>query len=324
MEGEDAKVPSEVLDKGYWICRRKDGAFPQELRKFRAERVRQKQLGNVVMQQGLKILINGGYGLFGDESFKYYDIRVAELITAYGRYALLKMQKIAESKGFEIVGGDTDSLFLLEVKSDNNDKQALSGLISEFNEKIGIDAEVNATFAKAIITKKKHYFGVTVNGDIIVKGMEGKKNDRPQWVNETFSEFLRMILFNSDASSAVEYLKTSVGILERKKVDPEILKIGVELSKDPADYKVNNIQKKIGLYLGAKAGDVIYYYKSDNLLPSIGLNALNVRPSFHSCRKMVNSLKSLTGSESQVKRSCKTFCCIGSRPDLHWDEGENE
>ena len=37
------------------------------------------------MQQGLKILINGGYGLFGDETFKYYDIRVAELTTVYGR-----------------------------------------------------------------------------------------------------------------------------------------------------------------------------------------------------------------------------------------------
>jgi DNA polymerase elongation subunit (family B) len=105
MNRRDAKVPSEVLDKGYWICNQKDGAFPKKLMEFRAERVRQKQLGNMVMQQGLKILINGGYGLFGDDSFKYYDIRVAEHITAYGRYSLSKMQKIAESNGFETVGG---------------------------------------------------------------------------------------------------------------------------------------------------------------------------------------------------------------------------
>jgi DNA polymerase elongation subunit (family B) len=71
-------------------------------------------------------------------------------------------QKIAESKGFEIVGGDTDSLFLLDIKSDNNDdKQAILGLISESKEKMGIDIEVNTASSKAVITKKKHYFGVT-------------------------------------------------------------------------------------------------------------------------------------------------------------------
>ncbi len=94
--------------------------------------------------------------------------------------------------------------------------------------------------------------------------MEGKKNDRPQWVNEIFSEFLRMVLLNNDASSPVEYLKESILNLEEKKLDPETLKIGLELSKDPADYEVNNIQKKIGPRLGARAGDLIYYYKSDN------------------------------------------------------------
>jgi DNA polymerase elongation subunit (family B) len=265
VKREDAKVPPEVLDKGYWICKQKDGAFPQKLREFRAERSRQKQLGNRVMQQGLKILINGGYGLFGDDSFKYYDIRVAELITAYGRYSLSKMQKFAESNGFEIVGGDTDSLFLLDIKNGNNiDKQTLSRLISESKEKIGIDLEVSATFVKAIITKKKHYVGVTDNGDIVIKGMEGKKNDRPRWLNDIFSEFLRKILFNDDAFPAVEYLKKSVRNLEEEKVDTDALKISVELSRDPSDYKVNNIQKKIGHQLRAKAGDLIYYYKSNN------------------------------------------------------------
>jgi DNA polymerase elongation subunit (family B) len=41
-------------------------------------------------------------------SFMISDIRVAELITAYGRYSLSEMQRIAELNGFEIIGGDTD------------------------------------------------------------------------------------------------------------------------------------------------------------------------------------------------------------------------
>jgi DNA polymerase-2 len=90
----------------------KEGAFPKKLKEFKAERIKQKQLGNNIKQLGLNILINGGYGLFGNEGFKYFDIRVAELITAYGRYTLTKMQEMAKSNGFDIVGGDIDSLFL--------------------------------------------------------------------------------------------------------------------------------------------------------------------------------------------------------------------
>jgi DNA polymerase I len=54
MYREDAKVPSNVLDKGYWICKQRDGAFPQKLREFKAERVKQKtawKYGNATRAQ---------------------------------------------------------------------------------------------------------------------------------------------------------------------------------------------------------------------------------------------------------------------------------
>jgi hypothetical protein len=38
----------------------------------------------------LKILINGGYGVFGDNRYDCYDPRVAELVTSLGRQALCK------------------------------------------------------------------------------------------------------------------------------------------------------------------------------------------------------------------------------------------
>jgi DNA polymerase elongation subunit (family B) len=58
-------------------------------------------------------------------------------------------------------------------------------------------------------------------------------------------------------------IKRYVNHLEQGRVDPELLKIKVQLAKDPADYAVNNPNKKIGMLLGAKAGDVIWYYKTD-------------------------------------------------------------
>jgi DNA polymerase I len=120
MNREDAKVPADVIDKGYWICRQREGAFPKKLKEFKEERISHKQLGNEEKQLGLKILINGGYGLFGNPAFKYADVRVAELITAFGRHTLRQMIDIAQSQGFSVIAGDTDSLFL--DGGNNNDR----------------------------------------------------------------------------------------------------------------------------------------------------------------------------------------------------------
>src|SRR5215216_4913754 len=256
---EDAKISADVIDKGYWICKQREGAFQKKLREFKEERVRQKQLGNEIKQLGLKILINGGYGMFGNPAFKYADVRVAELITAFGRHALRQMQEIASNLGYSVVAGDTDSLFL-DGASNNENNNNIPRFIAECKDRIGVDVEHSQTFVKAVIIKKKHYFGVTASGEIKVVGMEGKKNDRPLWINKVFDQFLED--FKADRNPIVN-LKAAVNDLESGKIDPELLKIKVKLAKDPVDYAVNNPNKKVGMLLGAKAGDVIWYFKTD-------------------------------------------------------------
>jgi len=90
--------------------------------------------------------------------------------------------------------------------------------------------------------------------------MEGKKNDRPLWVNRVFDQFLED--FKADIDPTVN-LRAAINDLEQGRIDPELLKIRVKLAKDPADYAVNNPNKKIGMLLRAKAGDVIWYFKTD-------------------------------------------------------------
>jgi DNA polymerase elongation subunit (family B) len=255
---EDARVPADVIDKGYWICRKRVGAFPKKLRQFKEERITHKQLGNEEKQLGLKILINGGYGLFGNPAFKYADIRVAELITAYGRHTLRQMRDIALNLAFTVVAGDTDSLFLDGNDTDNG--RIIHHFIAGCKKKIEIDVEHSQTFAKVAIIKKKHYFGVTASGEIKVVGMEGKKNDRPVWINKAFDQFLED--FKADRDPTVN-LQAAINDLEQGRVDHELLKIRVKLAKDPADYAVNNPNKMIGQLMRAKAGDVIWYYKTD-------------------------------------------------------------
>jgi DNA polymerase elongation subunit (family B) len=247
----------------------KKGAFPKKLIKiFKEEMLKQKSLGNQLKQLALKILINGGYGVFGSKYFKYYDPRVAELITAYGRYTLTKMQEIAINMGFEIVYGDTDSLFLYNRNEsyESSKEELISRFAEECNKQLGVEVEHSKTYKTAIISdRKKHYVGWTgIQGrqpDIV--GMEGEKNDRPKWINIMFRKMVSDIVIQN--TDPITNLKKAIYDLEIGNINSELLKRSNRLSKNPEEYENENDRKrKIGLVIGARKGDVIEYFESEN------------------------------------------------------------
>jgi DNA polymerase I len=290
----NAKISSEISSminsdpnmkdkKEYWICKKTEGIFPKKLRLFKEERIRQKELGNMVKQMALKILINGGYGVFGSRFFKYYDPRVAELITAYGRYTLTKMQEFAEEMGLNVIYGDTDSLFIdinygkTEIVrsqistqvSDNRIAELISKFKAECNKRLGVEVQHAKTYKTAIISsKKKHYIGWTgIPGtapDIV--GMEGDKNDRPRWINKVFRLVAENILgVNESSADPISTIKKSISDLELGRVNHELLTRSVRLSRNPKEYQnPNDRKRRLGLAAGARKGDVIEYYESDN------------------------------------------------------------
>lgn len=58
-----------------------------------------KGQGITLKEKSIKLLMNAGYGTFGQVYFKYYDPRVAELITGFARYTLDSLVKFVNDKG---------------------------------------------------------------------------------------------------------------------------------------------------------------------------------------------------------------------------------
>lgn len=71
------------------------------------------------------------------------------------------------------------------------------------------------------------------------------------------------ILTNSN--DPILNLKNAISDLESGNVDSELLKRSNRLSKNPEEYENENDRKrKIGLAIGARKGDIIEYFESDN------------------------------------------------------------
>ena len=226
--------------------------------------MQQKKLGNNSKQLALKILINGAYGCFGFPGYAYYDPRVAELITAYGRYTLSKMRDTAIDLGFEIIYGDTDSLFL-----HNAPRESLLRFKDSCNRDLDIELEIKNAYSNFILSSgKKHYLGYGVNDKgkevLDIVGFEGNKNDRPEFINNVFKQLVNDIV--KDGIDPILNLRRAMSDLEQvtSKINPDLLKISKVLGENPEDYKSQSSQAaKIGKALGARKGDLIQYFDSD-------------------------------------------------------------
>ena len=84
---------------------------------------------------------------------------------------------------------------------------------------------LNCLNSAIISDKKKHYVGWTgtEGEEPEIKGMEGKKNDRPKWLNDTFSKVVRDILVNK--TNPLHTLQEAISDLEEGKVSPDLLEI---------------------------------------------------------------------------------------------------
>jgi DNA polymerase elongation subunit (family B) len=264
LDSEFLKDCNFIKQGDCWICKQKEGSFPEKLKIFKAERLKQKKLDNNSKQLALKILINGAYGCFGFPGYAYYDPRVAELITAYGRQTLSKMQATAQDLGFEIIYGDTDSLFL-----HNAPKESLSQFIDSCSRDLDIELEIKSTYLNFVLSSgKKHYLGYGVDDkgkevfDIV--GFEGNKNDRPEYVNNAFKQLVSDII--KDGINPIPNLRRAMYDLEEvpSKINPDQLMISKVLGENPEDYKSQTCQTaKIGNALGVRKGDLIQYFDSD-------------------------------------------------------------
>ncbi|HET7284751.1 MAG TPA: DNA polymerase domain-containing protein [Nitrososphaeraceae archaeon] len=251
----------EKRKERYWTCVKNKGAIQKVLLKFKEQREYYRQKEHEPMSQALKVMMNSIYGLFGSDGiFAFQDYRVAELVTAFARLKLLEMKQLANDQfQMNIIYGDTDSIFVSGI-SGKQQHNSVSAFISTCKQNLGVDVDHQNTFIRSMIIGKKHYIGIQPDGKVVIKGMEGKKRDRPQFFNRVFAQMIEDYK-NNKPDLSFNILEASRQ-LEAAEVDPYMLAYSVILNKDPDDYQSYTPQHKIGKSLNKESGSIIKYYKT--------------------------------------------------------------
>jgi DNA polymerase-2 len=99
--------------------RREPAILPQMLDELFPRREAAKKAGDDVASNAIKILMNSFYGVLGTPACRFYNPALANSITGTGRDMLLWSKAWFENAGFQVLYGDTDSLFVRSGMSDS-------------------------------------------------------------------------------------------------------------------------------------------------------------------------------------------------------------
>ncbi|MEM2939836.1 MAG: DNA polymerase domain-containing protein, partial [Candidatus Bathyarchaeia archaeon] len=184
-------------------------------------------------QKAIKVITNATYGYAGWIGARWYIKPVAEAVTAWGRYTILRTIKIAKSLGLEVVYGDTDSIF---IKYERDKAEKLSRMIEE---SLGLEIKPDKIYSRILFTEaKKRYCGLLPDGRLDMVGLEVVRGDWANVAKSIQEKVLEIILKEQSARKAVEYVRKYIMDLRDRKVPYRDLIIWKTLTKSLEEYEV--------------------------------------------------------------------------------------
>ncbi len=108
----------DVIETPGGAFRREPAILPGLLDELFPRRETAKRAGDTVASQAIKILMNSFYGVLGTPACRFSNPALANSITGLGREMLLWSKRWFEERGFKVLYGDTDSLFVHSGRDD--------------------------------------------------------------------------------------------------------------------------------------------------------------------------------------------------------------
>ena len=210
-----------------------------------------------IKQQTLKILTNSIYGYTGWNMGRWYCKECAEATTAWGRYFIRKAVKMAEEMGFDVLYGDTDSLFLKKNGlTPERLREEVEKLIDVVSKELPIQLDIDEFYRVVFFVEKKRYAGLTRDGRIVVKGLEVKRGDWCELAKKVQRRVIEIILRERNPKKALDYVNGVVRDIKSGKVALEDYVIYKGITKKPEKYESK--QAHVKAFLRAREMGIRY------------------------------------------------------------------
>jgi DNA polymerase I len=148
------------------------------------------------------------YGSTGSLWNRFGNVLAFEEINRLSREVLIKTKDIVQGLGYELVYADTDSVFIKRTDSARDYSQVINTLSRQTDLSISVDYHYKFLVllpleADEKIEVLKHYFGITYDNELVVRGIETRRHDVPAFIKR-FQTQLLYVLFDCNDSSEIQ------------------------------------------------------------------------------------------------------------------------
>jgi DNA polymerase-2 len=250
-EGPFENVPGIPVS----VSLRNKGLVPEAIKPFIDRRMMYKKNPtslNKARAIGLKQVLVTSYGYLRFREFKLGLPSSHMAICAYAREIIIAAARLAEEKGFEVVHGIIDSLY---IKKKNINEKEVQEFCRELEMITGIPVSFEGifrwiVFLPSIINEDRQvpakYFGVFRNNDLKVRGLEVRQRMPPlvvKWFQQKALEKISVCNSKKEILEKVPELFSMLKSIDIAKLQPEMLACTVRISR--TDYRHNIPQKQI-------------------------------------------------------------------------------
>lgn len=250
VQGENDPLSTPV-DVSFSLSEHILPGYIAELLERRAEA---KRRGDAPLAQAIKILMNAMYGVMGSPGCRFYRPELPSAVTGIGRWVLESTSARLKAWGYQVLYGDTDSVFVKLKTEKRQDADAagrrLAHRVDEWfreiiRERYGVPSYLELEFEKRYVRlflpemrgagkgAVKRYAGMLPGGEVEIKGMEFVRSDSTPMAREFQYELFRRC-FTGEALAP--WIRETVRRLRAGEFDDKLI-YRRRLSRRASEYK---------------------------------------------------------------------------------------
>jgi DNA polymerase elongation subunit (family B) len=242
------------------ICEKRRGIVPKVLEFAVKKRLRYKKLVKETKnddlrevydkrQSALKWILVTCFGYLGYKNAKFGTVDGHMGVCAFGRDALLTASYIAEERGFKVIHGIVDSLWL---KKDGASAEDYIKLSQEIAKQVDLPLDFSGLYKWIVFLPSKthpnvpvlnRYYGAKSDGTVKARGLEVRRRDTPKFVCDAQMEMIKTLSSADDSKQFVEKIPNALEVVKEYRknlLNGEVpiwdLIVTKRLSKELEDY----------------------------------------------------------------------------------------
>lgn len=277
---------NRIPELGWNICEKK-GIVPTAIEIIVKKRLRYKQLKKDATEEererydsreiAFKWLGVTTFGYLGFNNAKFGRIDAHIGVCAWDREVLIEATRVAERKGFEVIHGIVDSLWLRRERAGEEDYEELR---DEIEVETGFEMSFKGIYKWICFLPSKvtpaipvlnAYFGVYRKGEPKFRGIEARRHDTPPIFSRCQLEILHLLSRADSINEAKEMIPECIAVVRnyaRAILDHEVpieeTVFTRNISKKPDEYVNNSLEACVAKQLAREgvelhAGESVKY-----------------------------------------------------------------